>query len=126
MRGFAALLLALLATSAHAEDAVPSEPSDDDAKLAAPGEPSDDDAKLHLDDEFDPVLLIERVDIIGNTNTQDEIIRRALPIAPGDVLHATDKRLRNARFKVLALGYFRDVTLAMKKGSQRGNVIIEI
>ncbi|HTL33569.1 MAG TPA: BamA/TamA family outer membrane protein, partial [Kofleriaceae bacterium] len=40
--------------------------------------------------------------------------------------HATDKRLRNARFKVIALGFFRDVTFAMKKGSQRGNVIIEI
>jgi hypothetical protein len=41
-------------------------------------------------------------------------------------LHASDERLREARFKVLALGYFRDVTLAMHKGSARGHVVIEI
>ena len=50
------------------------------------------------DDDFGPVLLIEAINIRGNTATQDDIIRRALPIAPGDILHATDKRLRNARF----------------------------
>ncbi len=103
MRGFAVFVLALLVTTAHADE-----------PIAVP------------DDEFGPVLLIERIDIVGNTATQDEIIRRALPIGPGDILHASDKRLRNARFKVLALGFFRDVTFTMDKGSQRGNVIIRI
>ncbi|HUJ59911.1 MAG TPA: POTRA domain-containing protein [Kofleriaceae bacterium] len=84
------------------------------------------DAPLHEDNELGPVILIERIDITGNTATQTEIIRRALPIAPGDVLHASDHRLRDTRFKVLALGYFRDVTMAMKKGSARGQVVIEI
>jgi outer membrane protein assembly factor BamA len=95
------LVLALLASSAHADEVVP-------------------------DDDFGPTLFIEEVHIHGNTATQDEIIRRALPIAPGDILRATDKRLAGARFKVLALGYFRDVTIAMRRGSQHGNVIIEI
>ena len=72
------------------------------------------------------MILIESIEITGNTATQSEIIRRALPIAPGDILHASDRRLRDARFKVLALGFFRDVTLAMKKGSARGQVVIEI
>src|SRR5439155_6163820 len=58
--------------------------------------------------------------------TLTEIIRRALPIAPGDLLHASDPRLRDARFKVLALGFFREVTLVMRKGSARGQVVIEI
>jgi hypothetical protein len=49
-----------------------------------------------------------------------------LPLQPGDILHASDRRLRDTRFKVLALGYFRDVTLAMRKGSERGRVVIEI
>ncbi len=83
-------------------------------------------AELHEDKEFGPVILIESIEITGNTATQTELIRRALPIAPGDTLHASDPRLRDARFKVLALGYFRDVTLAMKKGSARGQVVIEI
>lgn len=110
MRVFAGVVLALLATSAYADDTTP-------AAGAGATEP---------DDAFGPVLLIERIDIVGNTNTQDEIIRRALPIAPGDVLHATDKRLTSARFKLLALGFFRDVTFTMDKGSQRGNVIIRV
>src|SRR5262245_8109690 len=105
MRGLAALVLVLLATSAHADETVPS----------AEGVGAEE-TKLSPDGEFGPLLLIERIDITGNTATQDEIIRRALPIVPGDVLHASDPRLRNARFKVLALGFFRDVTLAMTKG----------
>jgi outer membrane protein insertion porin family len=72
------------------------------------------------------VILIERVDITGNTATQTEIIRRALPIAAGDVLHSSDRRLREARFKVLALGFFRDVALAVHKGSRRGQVVVEV
>src|SRR6185503_15020156 len=110
-------VLALLVTSAHADDAVPpaAEPAGATVAPPAPAE----EGNLKPDDEFGPVLLIERIDIGGNTATQDEIIRRALPIAPGDILHASDQRLRKARFKVLALGFFRDVTLAMKKGSQR-------
>jgi outer membrane protein insertion porin family len=121
MRGPAVIVLALLALAAsraHADEPVANAGSADVATT--------NDGKLQPSDELGPVILIERIDIVGNTATQDDIIRRALPIAPGDILHATDKRLRNARFKVLALGFFRDVTLTMKKGSERGNVIIEI
>ncbi len=114
MRGYAVLVLAWLATSAHAQSAAPGP-----TEVAGAG-------TLKPDETFGPVLRIERIDIVGNTATQEDIIRRALPIAPGDILHATDKRLRNARFKVLALGFFRDVTFTMNKGSERGNVIIEI
>ncbi|MEJ7602228.1 MAG: POTRA domain-containing protein, partial [Kofleriaceae bacterium] len=77
-------------------------------------------------DEFGPLLLIERVEIHGNTATQNEIILRARPISVGDVLRASDKRLTEARFKLLALGYFREVTLAMQKGSSRGQVILQV
>ncbi len=76
--------------------------------------------------EFGPLLLIERIDIRGNTATQTELIRRTLPIQPGDVLRASDSRFRESRFKVLALGFFRDVTFAMTKGSARGQVVLEV
>ena len=89
------------------------------------GDPHDT-SSFHEDDEFGPVIYIQAIEISGNTATQTEIIRRALPIAPGDILHASDRRLRDTRFKVLALGFFRDVELAMRKGSARGQVVIEI
>jgi outer membrane protein insertion porin family len=121
MRAVVALVLACSVTSAYAQDPAP-ETTPPAAETAAPaGEPAP-----VPDDELGPVVLIERIDIVGNTATQDDVIRRALPIAPGDVLHATDKRLTTARFKVLALGFFRDVTFTMDKGSQRGNVVIRV
>ena len=98
------------------------------ARADAPLPPADaaEQPTFHEDNEFGPVLLIEAIHITGNTATQTEIIRRALPIAAGDILHASDHRLRDVRFKVLALGFFRDVTLAMTKGSARNQVVIEI
>jgi len=127
------LVLAAPARAQPADDPQPAEP----AQPAEPvGEPTPTTAppladgppleRFHEDNEFGPVIMIEAIEITGNTATQTEIIRRALPIAPGDILHASDRRMRDSRFKVLALGYFRDVTLSMKKGSERGQVIIEI
>jgi outer membrane protein insertion porin family len=78
------------------------------------------------DPSFGPVLVIEAVEIRGNVSTAERIIRRALPIAPGDALRAGDPRLRQARFKVLALGYFRSVELSLRRGTVRGQVILTV
>ena len=127
MRG-SAVLLALLAASAHAQPGPKKEPPAPGVTEPKPGDPSADlgVATTLEGDDFGPVLTIEDIEVLGNNSTRAELIRRALPIAPGDVLRASDKRLSSARFRVLALGYFRDVTLTMKKGSQRGNVIVSI
>ncbi|MGE5186527.1 MAG: POTRA domain-containing protein [Acidobacteriota bacterium] len=124
MRKLALVTVLLAAATARADEPAPSpaEPVGNDAQPVAEGTKSE----LHEDAEIGPVIMIEAIEISGNTATQTEIIRRALPIAPGDLLHASDPRLRDTRFKVLALGFFRDVTLVMRKGSARGHVIIEI
>ena len=75
---------------------------------------------------FGPRIMVEAVEVVGNDSTDVEIIRRALAISPGDTLAAGDPTLRNARFKVLALGYFRDVVLSLRRGSDRGNVILRV
>ncbi|HEY4182182.1 MAG TPA: BamA/TamA family outer membrane protein [Kofleriaceae bacterium] len=94
---------------------------------AQPAEPGDPDhVDPMVDEEFGPLIQIEGIDVTGNTATQTEVIRRTIPLKPGDLIHAGDKRLRDARFKVLALGFFRDVTLAMKKGTQRGSVRLQV
>jgi outer membrane protein insertion porin family len=119
----------VLAATARAQpaDATAADPGSG-SDVAPPEQPPSEtpNPPLHEDNEFGPVILIESIEITGNTATGTELIRRALPINPGDILHASDKRLRDSRYKVLALGYFRDVQLAMKKGSARGQVIIEI
>src|SRR5690349_16118388 len=85
----------------------PDDGSPDDVPPGA--SPGDLDATLHEDNEFGPLIQIERIDITGNTATQASVIERALPISAGDVLHSSDRRLRETRFKVLALGFFLDV-----------------
>jgi outer membrane protein insertion porin family len=79
-----------------------------------------------LTDAFGPLIVIEAIEVVGNTWTSEKTIRRAVPVKPGQKLRAGDERLRAARFKVLALGYFRDVDLRLRKGSTRGHVILTV
>src|SRR5262249_43091241 len=116
----ALLLVACMHASALAQAPDDATAPDDNAPVSGIDEPLFKD-----DSEFGPLILIERIDIAGNTATQTELILRTLPLKPGDVIHASDKRLRQARFKVLALGYFRDVTIAMRKGTARGQVVLD-
>ena len=76
------------------------------------------------DASFGPVLVIEDIVVEGNESTTERLIRRALPLRAGEVLRAGDPRFQKARFKLLATGYFRSVELDLRKGSQRGNVLL--
>src|SRR5688572_14072904 len=58
------------------------------------------------DDDFGPVIEIEAIEITGNRTTATRVIRRALPVSAGDVVRAGDNGLRDARYKLLALGFF--------------------
>lgn len=79
-----------------------------------------------LDPSFGPLLVIEAIEIEGNTSTAPHLIERALPIAVGDALRAGDPRFGQARFKLLATGYFRDAELALRKGSEPGRVVLTV
>ena len=130
VRVWALLTLVLPVQLARADDPPP-EPLEKDEPLdePPPDEPPPDEDPIETappDEELGPLLQIERIDVEGNTATQDDVVRRALPIQPGDALRASDKRLQKARFKVLALGFFRDVKLRLAKGSSRGQVVLVI
>lgn len=109
-----ALGLAAMARSARAEDPPP------------PPEHAIDTGAVAEQGSFGPAIAIEHIEVLGNSVTRAEIILRALPFSVGEVLPAGDPRLRKARFKVLALGFFRDVTMAMRRGSAHGRVIITV
>jgi len=79
-----------------------------------------------VEDSFGPVIVIEDIEVVGNETTAERIILRALPFAKGDALAAGDPRLAAARYKVLALGYFRDVVLKLSRGSERGKVALTV
>jgi outer membrane protein insertion porin family len=104
-------------TSWDAYDPEPALEADDSAAAAVPEAP---------ESSFGPLLVIEAIEVHGNSSTAERLIRRALPLAPGDALRAGDPRFQQARFKILATGFFRDVVLRLRKGSRHSRVILVV
>lgn len=62
-----------------------------------------------------PRVYVERIDINGNTVTEDDVIRRELPIAENDpYTDTTEKYIKQAADD---LGYFKTVNINQVKGS---------
>ncbi|WP_371263693.1 outer membrane protein assembly factor BamA [Acetobacter syzygii] len=73
-----------------------------------------------------PRRYIERIDINGNTITQDNVIRRQLPFAEGDPYTTSYKKY--AKEGVQDLGYFKTVNVTDTPGSSpdRTNVAVNV
>lgn len=71
-----------------------------------------------------PTYIIEAIKIKGNEKTANIVIKKNLPFKRGDAISACDPRVDMARYRLLGLGYFRKVSLSMKKGSKRGYAIL--
>ncbi len=71
------------------------------------------------------VYVLERIDIVGN-RTRDAIIRRFVPIAPGELLDVDDPAIERIRWRLMGTGWFNDVRLRLTRGSQRGRVVLVI
>lgn len=62
---------------------------------------------IELDVEEGPAFNIGKIHIEGNTKTKDSVIRRELPLIPGDPLNSTVMDITQRR--LLNLGYFEQV-----------------
>ncbi len=71
-----------------------------------------------------PRVYIERVNIIGNTQTLDRVIRRELRISEGDAFNRV--LLDRSRNRVRALGYFKEVEITEKAGSEPDRTVVDI
>jgi outer membrane protein insertion porin family len=87
-------------------------------------------AKRTVDVTFDvkegPRVYIDRIDIVGNTQTLDYVIRRQLGVAEGDAYNrALVDRSKNS---VKALGFFKDVDITTVPGSapDRTNLQVKV
>jgi outer membrane protein insertion porin family len=71
-----------------------------------------------------PRVYIERIDIVGNTQTLDRVIRRELDIVEGD---AFNQALMNfSRARVGQLGFFSDVQVEPYQGSAPDRARIQV
>jgi len=69
-------------------------------------------------------VYVERIEVAGNTQTKDFVIRRELRFAEGDVVNVFI--LERARKRIQALGFFKKVTLRKKAGSSPDRVVVMV
>jgi outer membrane protein insertion porin family len=70
-----------------------------------------------------PRVYIQRIDITGNTRTQDQVIRRQLTVAEGDAYNQT--RVDASTKNIKDLGYFKDEKITSTPGSTPQQVILD-
>jgi outer membrane protein insertion porin family len=71
-----------------------------------------------------PAVFVERIEIVGNKQTKDFVIRRELRFTEGNPVNAVI--LERGRKRVQALGFFKNVTLRKKQGSSADSVVITV
>ncbi|MDB5738711.1 MAG: surface antigen [Sphingomonas bacterium] len=71
-----------------------------------------------------PRVYVERIDINGNTNTQDKVVRREFRLAEGDAFNGF--QVKRSRDRIRSLGYFQDkLEITQKPGSAPDKVLLE-
>ena len=71
-----------------------------------------------------PRVYIDRINIVGNTQTLDRVIRRELRIAEGDAFNRI--LLDRSKNRVRALGYFKEVEVIETPSDQPDRTIVDI
>ena len=69
-------------------------------------------------------VYIDRINIVGNTRTLDNVIRRELMLSEGDAFNRA--LLERSRNNLRALGFFKDVTVEETRGSAPDRSIVNV
>ncbi|NNU80709.1 outer membrane protein assembly factor BamA [Halovulum dunhuangense] len=71
-----------------------------------------------------PRVFVERIDIQGNTETLDRVIRRQFRVVEGDPFNA--RELREAEQRIQALRFFDRVSTRVREGSAPDRAVISV
>ena len=71
-----------------------------------------------------PRVYIDRINIVGNTQTLDRVIRRELRLSEGDAFNRI--LLDRSRNRVRALGFFKDVEVVETPSEQPDRTIVDV
>jgi outer membrane protein insertion porin family len=72
-----------------------------------------------------PRVYVERLDINGNTNTRDKVIRREFRLAEGDPFNSL--RVKRSQDRIQSLGFFQDkLEVTQEQGSGPDRVILGV
>ena len=68
-----------------------------------------------------PRYVIDEIQVSGNARTETELILNTLLLTPGDLF--SEKLAERSRVRLLGTGLFTEVSMRLKKGSERGHVV---
>ena len=71
-----------------------------------------------------PRVYIERIDIVGNVRTLDEVIRREFRLAEGDAFNSA--LIRRSRQRIMNLGFFDKVEIGTSAGSAPDRSVLTV
>ena len=107
-------------------DAPPSPPSPPPAPApSTPPEPASS-AIVRSPGHVGLRYTLEGIEVRGNTTTLTRVVLRYIPYHPGDTLDVDDKEIELTRYRLLGTGFFREVSLSLRRGSRRGYVILVV
>jgi outer membrane protein insertion porin family len=69
-------------------------------------------------------IFVERIDIEGNTQTLDRVIRREITLIEGDAFDT--RKIRRSRSEIRGLRYFRSVEIETEPGSADDRAVLKI
>ncbi len=69
-------------------------------------------------------VYVDRINIIGNTRTLDNVIRREMMLTEGDAFNRT--LLERSRNNLRGLGFFKDVTIDEARGSAPDRSVVNV
>jgi outer membrane protein insertion porin family len=71
-----------------------------------------------------PETYVERINISGNTRSEEKILRREIPMAEGDLF--TSQKLARAKQRLTNLNYFDKVEAKTVPGSSKDKIVVNI
>ena len=71
-----------------------------------------------------PKVRFERINIVGNTSTRDKVIRRELKVIEGE--YFSGRGIRRSTQNLHRLGFFEDVQIQTRKGSEEDLMILDV
>ncbi len=72
-----------------------------------------------------PRVYVERIDVNGNTRTEDKVIRREFRLAEGDAFNSF--KVKRSKERIQSLGYFQEkLEVEQKPGSTPDKVVLEV
>ena len=71
-----------------------------------------------------PRIYVERIDIVGNVRTSDEVIRREFRLVEGDAYNSV--LIRRSRQRILNLGFFDRIDIGTSEGSAPDRTVLTV